>query len=109
MRTPSTPAAVCLAALLLSGCDGGRSDRPTPAVAPAGVEAARPAPPVADTSVPAADTVMSPANATPRADAAAGRSNRTMSRAEESAAMPMPGQNNDHSAPLAATRRASSP
>jgi hypothetical protein len=38
-----------------------------------------------------------------------GRSNNTMSATQESTAMPMPGQNNDHSAPLGPARRASAP
>jgi hypothetical protein len=42
-------------------------------------------------------------------DATAGRTNGTMTRAEESSAMPMPGQNNDHSAPIGPAKRASSP
>jgi hypothetical protein len=32
-----------------------------------------------------------------------------MTRDQESSAMPMPGQNNDHSAPVGAAKRASSP
>jgi hypothetical protein len=38
-----------------------------------------------------------------------GRSNDTISAAQESTAMPMPGQNNDHSAPLGPAKRATSP
>jgi hypothetical protein len=61
-----------------------------------------------DPSVPSADSVLAPAKAT-KTDPAAGRSNTTMSSAQESTAMPMPGQNNDHSAPLGPARRASAP
>jgi hypothetical protein len=44
-----------------------------------------------------------------KADSKAGRSNAGLSAAQESGAMPMPGQNNDHSAPLPAPKGASSP
>ena len=65
--------------------------------------------PAANPSVPAAASVLSPANETPKADATAGRANTTMTRNQESSAMPMVGQNNDHSAPAAPAKRASSP
>ena len=95
-------------ALLVSAC-GQRvpefSPPPTPpAVAEFPVRA-----PSADPSVPPADSVALPAGATAGPDARAGRTNAAMTRGEESAAMPMPGQNNDHSAPLAPAKRASSP
>jgi hypothetical protein len=59
-----------------------------------------------DTSVPDAAAVLSAAPAA-SVDPGAGRSNTAMSRAQEASAMPMPGQNNDHSAPLASAPRAS--
>jgi hypothetical protein len=52
---------------------------------------------------------MAPANESPKPDAASVRSNSTMTRAQESNAMPMVGQNNDHSAPLTPANRASGP
>ena len=62
----------------------------------------------ADPSVPAAASVLAPATpASP--DPTAGRSNGRMSAAQESGAMPMPGQNNDHSAPLRPAPPASTP
>jgi hypothetical protein len=61
-----------------------------------------------DPSVPPAASVLEPAPAA-KADAAQGRTNKAMSRTQESTAMPMPGQNNDHSAPLPPARRASAP
>jgi hypothetical protein len=61
-----------------------------------------------DTSVPDAGSVLSP-SAEPKVDPAAERTNKAMTRGQESSAMPMPGQNNDHSAPAAPARRASSP
>ena len=70
--------------------------------------AVTPADPAASTSVPSAAAVLGTTPAT-KLDPTAGRRNKAMSRAEESTAMPMPGQNNDHSAPLPPAKRASSP
>jgi hypothetical protein len=39
-------------------------------------------------------------------DPAAGRSNTEMSRTQESTAMPLPGQNNDHSAAITLPKQA---
>ena len=61
-----------------------------------------------DTSVPDAALVFAPAAAA-SVDPGAGRSNKPMSPAQESAAMPLPGQNNDHSAPLSPAKAGSSP
>ena len=61
-----------------------------------------------DTSVPDAGSVLIP-GAGPKPDPAAGRTNDAMTRSQESNAMPMPGQNNDHSAPVGPDKRASSP
>jgi hypothetical protein len=63
--------------------------------------------PTANNTVPPADSVVGPVTEAPKADAAPGRSNSTMTRAQESSAMPMAGQNNDHSAPLTSEKRAS--
>jgi hypothetical protein len=109
MRThPSTLLlAVCFAALLLNACDKELA-RTAPQVEAIKVEpdAAKPA---TSTTVPAADSVVAPATQTPKADAATGRSNSTMTGAQESSAMPMAGQNNDHSAPLRSEKGASAP
>ena len=94
-------AALALAALLsLGACDNKPPPTlPAPQVgAPTANPATRP-----DTSVPAAETVFNAGGVAPKADAAAARSNSTMTRTQESTAMPMAGQNNDHSAPLAAS------
>jgi hypothetical protein len=80
---------------------------PLPEVAP--VVGAASAASSADTSLPDAASVVAPAVATKPDPAAAGRTNTTMSRDQESSAMPLPGQNNDHSAPLPPARRASAP
>lgn len=61
-----------------------------------------------DNSVPPAASVVAPATQA-RPDPTAGRSNGAMSPAQESGAMPMPGQNNDHSAPLRPAAPASRP
>jgi hypothetical protein len=61
-----------------------------------------------DTSVPDASSVLTPSAGT-KADPTAGRTNGAMTRSQESSAMPMPGQNNDHSAPVGPAKRASSP
>ncbi|MBT9492904.1 MAG: hypothetical protein IV107_11290 [Paucibacter sp.] len=61
-------------------------------------------------SVPAAAEVFANADNTTanKADPTAGRSNSAMSRTQESTAMPMPGQNNDHSAPLTPPKKPAS-
>ena len=107
MPTPLALSALCLSTLLLSACDKERSRPPAPQVEPVQVETRTASPATAETSVPAADRVLTPANETPKPGAATGRSNDKMTRAQESSAMPMIGQNNDHSAPLAAAKPAS--
>lgn len=61
-----------------------------------------------DPSVPSAGSVVAPTNTTPP-EASTARSTGTLSNAQESSAMPMPGQNNDHSAPATPAARASAP
>ena len=108
MRTPLTLSALCLSSLmLLTACDKNPSGPPVPVVEPVKVQADTT--PSADTSVPAADSVLAPGNETPKTNAAAGRSNDKMTPAQESSAMPMVGQNNDDSAPLAVPKPASAP
>jgi hypothetical protein len=82
-----------IAALSLSACDKRPLDPPAPQVSP--VTAAS-----AALSVPSAAAVFASSATATKPDPTAGRSNSAMSRTQESAAMPMPGQNNDHSAPL---------
>ncbi len=109
-------AASLFAALALSACSKTPADAPLPSVrsaanAPSPPQSPPASPhtgPTTDVSVPPANAVLAPALATP-VDPTAGRSNKAMSRAQESSAMPMPGQNNDHSAPLPPAKRASSP
>lgn len=108
MRMPFAVIALCASALALNACDKTPTSPPAPVVKPVQTESAAAAGSVASTSVPSADSVLSPANAT-TADPTLGRSNSPMSAAQQSTAMPMPGQNNDHSAPLGSAKRASAP
>lgn len=109
MRTSLTLSALCLFSLLLTACDKRPSEPPMPQVEPVHAQTGTIPSTAADTSVPAADSVLPPGNETPKPGAAAGRSNKEMTRAQESSAMPMVGQNNDHSAPLATAKPASAP
>lgn len=105
MRTTFTAVALGLATLALMACDRKPSAPPTPTVSLLPIESRSPDSATPDPSLPSADSVVTPA-AQAKPDPAAGRSNRAMSRSQESSAMPMPGQNNDHSAPLASTKPA---
>lgn len=109
MRTRATLVVVGLTALMMSACDKRPSNVPVPVLERATVYTGSAAPPAGNTSVPSADTVVAPAGDAPKGPAAAGRANQSMTRAEESAAMPMAGQNNDHSAPVTPAKRASGP
>lgn len=109
MNTHLPLIALCATVLALGACDKKPATPPMPTVSQASPTES-PATPgsVADPSVPPAASVLSTANAA-KADPGQGRSNKPMSTAQESSAMPMPGQNNDHSAPLAPAARASAP
>ncbi len=93
-------------ALLLGACSKAPSVMSAPMTMPASGGSAPATAGGPDPSVPDASSVLTPGS-TPRADAPAGRTNSAMTPAQESGAMPMPGQNNDHSAPQAPARRAS--
>lgn len=103
MRTPITAAALGLAISLLLACDKKPLAPPVPTVGLVPLESRSTASGAPDPSVPPADTVVAP-TAQVKPDPAAGRTNRSMSRSQESSAMPMPGQNNDHSAPLSPSK-----
>ena len=117
MQTPLKLSALALSGLLLlAACE--QQQQPAPLNTRAGASgnvATQGA--ASDTSVPPAEGVFSKSQsgsqaatgATPAPAGAPTRSNSKMSRAEESAAMPMAGQNNDHSAPMAASAPASAP
>lgn len=101
-------AAFVVTALALAACGQGPTDPSATTPTPVQGETAPTTAGAADTSVPDAGSVLTPAIAA-KADPAAGRSNNSMSRTQESSAMPLPGQNNDHSAPLTPAQRASGP
>ncbi len=112
-RKPITAVVLCLAAAMLLACS--KADRDAPGHEPAPITTEGTVTPVpgsgaggvSDTSVPHADTVVTAAPSS--SGALAGRSNGTMTRSQESSAMPLPGQNNDHSSPLTPAKAASSP
>lgn len=111
LTAPAFPAhlgALVVAVLLLSACSKTPSLPPVPVTTPVQGAAAPTTAGADDKSVPEASTVLPPAVAT-KVDPAAGRSNSAMSREQESSAMPMPGQNNDHSAAVTPAKRASGP
>ena len=86
-------AAITLVLLGLGACDRRITDPARPAT-----QSSQPAvPSVADPSVPPAATVVSPSTAPTAQDAASGRVTGTLSKTQESSAMPMPGQVNNHS------------
>lgn len=97
MRSAARLVLAGLSVLVLSACEPQR-----PAVAPPAASGSVGAD--RDVSVPSAASVLTPAAPASTADTAAGRTNKSMSRAEESSGMPMAGQNNDHSAPAAAAQ-----
>ena len=103
-----------IATLALSACDKRPLDPPEPRLGTGAADAAAiathanananasssaPTPSVPPAEEVFAASATATATAT-KADPTAGRSNNAMSRAQESTAMPMPGQNNDHSAAL---------
>lgn len=108
MRTRMTVTALCAAALLMTACDRDPTAPPMPYLAPVKVESGMAPVTGGDSSVPSAAAVLTPATAAEPA-ASAARTNDRLTRAQQSTAMPMAGQNNDHSAPLAADKGASSP
>ena len=115
MHTPLKFSALALSGLLLlAACEQKQPASLKTRAGASGNVAAQGA--AGDASVPPAEDVFSKSQsgsqsapgATPAPAPASTRSNSKMSRAEESAAMPMAGQNNDHSAPTAASAPASS-
>ena len=101
MQTPMTVAVCCLSAVLLAACQKERPEPPKPKVEAVQIETGSASPSSTQTSVPAADTVFPAAGVAAPASTPSVRTNKAMTRAEESAAMPMAGQANDHSAPAA--------
>ena len=105
MRHALIPSLLCIATLSLGACSPKRAEPVAPVIetGPTGVAA------TASPTVPPATSVLLPAPGAAKADAGPGRENKSMTRAEESNAMPMAGQANDHSAPLAPGKGASRP
>jgi hypothetical protein len=99
-------AALVVTALALIACGKAPSEPPAATAKPPTYETVPVPAGGSGTSVPDAASVLTPAGAA-KADPAAGRSNNAMSRSQESSAMPVPGQNNDHSAPLGPAKSAS--
>lgn len=94
MKTPSTLIVLFACGALLSACDKLPKQPPTPTMTqPASTPSA------ADPSVPAAASVFAPGDAI-KADPALGKTDGTRKPAQESDTKLLPGQNNDHSAPL---------
>ena len=101
MNTPSALIALCACVMSLSACDKKPTAPPTPALSlpvPAGSGATTGSSTgsTTDPSLPPASTVFPPGTTDP----ALGKTDGTRKPAQESDTKPMPGQNNDHSAPL---------
>lgn len=98
---------LCACALLLSACEKTPAKPPTPVMDRPALTGSGTVPaPVEHQSVPSAETSLSPANATnPVVPPMRTDGNRSPSQASTGAMMP--GQNNDHSAPLAPAKPAS--
>ncbi len=86
------------AAVVLAGCDRRPSNPDLPKTE---TTASIPVPPVADTSLPSASAALNAPDGKPQSPPTAVIDNAAMSKATESAAMPVGGQANDHSAPKA--------
>lgn len=104
MQTPWTAIALCTCMVGLSACDKTTPAPPKPVVdltvpndSGASAEA------VVATPVPSAASVFPPGTLT-RADPAPANTDGTRKPAQESTGTLMPGQNNDHSAPLSPAR-----
>ena len=109
MRTQMIVAVCGLSALLLTACERDRLAPALPRVEPLKIKATSTLPAGSGTSVPTAVSVFPPAAETPNPAVTSVRTNKSMTRSEEATAMPLPGQNNDHSAPVGTARRASGP
>lgn len=98
MNTPWTLVTVFACGALLSACDKLPKQPPTPTMSQPAV-----APSAADPSVPSAASVFAPGNGA-KADPAPGNTDGNRKPAQESDTKLLPGQNNDHSAPLSTPR-----
>jgi hypothetical protein len=107
MRTSIKLAPICVTVLLLAGCGKSFNGAPPPQVAPITASTDTAQSTAAGVSVSPGPAASSVDPSRPMAEA--GRSNATMTRNQESNGMPMAGQNNDHSAPVAPDKSASAP
>lgn len=109
MNTYVASIALCACVLGLSACDRTPTAPPTAMVEkPVPTESVARVGPATDPSLPSAQSVFPPASAA-TADPTPGRPDGTRNPAQEAIGTPMPGQNNDHSAPVAPAKPASSP
>jgi len=105
MQTPWTVIALCACAMSLSACDKTTPKPPTPKIdQTVSTESGAAMGAVIATPVPTAESVFPPTSTTTQADAALGKTDGTRKPAQASAGALMPGQNNDHSAPLSTAR-----
>ncbi|MEO8280069.1 MAG: hypothetical protein ABI564_10290 [Ideonella sp.] len=93
-----------VAAVVVAGCDRRPSNPDLPKTE---TTTAVPAPPVADKSLPSATAALNSPDGKTQAPPTATMDNSPMSKATESAAMPVGGQANDHSAPKTSDQAAS--
>lgn len=104
MQTPWSAIALCACVVGLSACDKTTPAPPQPVVdLPAPTDSGASAGAVAVTPVPPAESVFPPGTPT-RADPALAKTDGTRKPPQESTGTLMPGQNNDHSAPLSPAR-----
>ncbi len=109
MNTPFALIALCACLLSLGACDKSPTTPPTPIVINSvPTESAATTGSVTDPSLPSAKAVFPSASAT-QAGSTPGRTDGIRNPAQEATGTMMPGQNNDHSAPLGPSKSASSP
>lgn len=109
MNPPFALIALCAGVLCLGACDKTPTDPPTPMVdKPVATAPGVTGGPASDPSLPSAESVLSQGNVT-KADPTPVRSDGTRNPGQDATATPLPGQNNDHSAPISSARPASTP
>ncbi len=101
--------ALAFSALLLTACEKNRPDTVAPRADAGKPDVSQPASTLPDSSVLPAGSVLASPTAVPKKDVPGTRSNATLTRAEETSGMPLPGQAGDHSANLAPAKKASGP
>lgn len=100
MKTPLAVIPLCATVMFLGACDRTSPTPPKPTIdSPAPIGATAPPAPVADPSLPPTESVIPPGSAA-KSDPALGETDGTRKPKQESEQKLLPGQNNDHSAPL---------